>query len=280
MADQIKLSAQDQAPRQDSGDGTLGIRSDLAYRKLMMVNVVFWGKPNAGDRNWVLIDTGLTTSCDTIRRCAEARFGKMARPSAILLTHGHFDHVGCVERLAEDWDVPVYAHRLEFPYLRGSSSYPPADPWVGGGLMALLPPLYPRGPIDLGARLRELPRDGTIPGMPHWQWLHTPGHAPGHVSFWRAGDRTMIAGDAFITTGQESAYEVAMQELELHGPPKYFTPDWNAAQKSVARLAALEPDLAITGHGVPAAGAGMRQALHKLAREFNEIAVPKDQKKV
>ena len=33
------------------------------------------------------------------------------------MTHGHFDHVGSLEKLANEWHVPVYAHYLEVPYL-------------------------------------------------------------------------------------------------------------------------------------------------------------------
>ena len=44
-------------------------------------------------------------------------------------------------------------------------------------------------------------------------------HAPGHISYWREVDRTLVVGDAFITTAQESAYAVATQAPELHGPP-------------------------------------------------------------
>src|SRR5919107_1012291 len=59
-----------------------------------------------------------------------------ARPAAVVLTHGHFDHVGSLEALLEAWDVPIYAHPLERPYLTGVSPYPPPDPLVGGGMMA------------------------------------------------------------------------------------------------------------------------------------------------
>jgi glyoxylase-like metal-dependent hydrolase (beta-lactamase superfamily II) len=100
------------------------------------------------------------------------------------------------------------------------------------------------------------------------------------VSLWRESDRTLIAGDAFITTRQESAYAVLIQAPELHGPPMYFTPNWNAARESVRRLAALQPETVVTGHGRPMAGASMRNALGMLARDFNEIAVPRQGKYV
>jgi glyoxylase-like metal-dependent hydrolase (beta-lactamase superfamily II) len=190
------------------------------------------------------------------------------------MTHGNFDHAGALRELAERWDVPIYAHELERPYLDGRSAYPPPDPGVGGGLMSLLSRFYPRGPVDVSRWLRALPADGSVPEMPGCQWIHTPGHTPGHVTLWREADRTIITGDAFITTKQESAYAVMTQRPELHGPPTYFTQDWGAARESVPRLAALEPELVATMHGRALQGAEMRQALHALARDFDRVAVP------
>jgi hypothetical protein len=69
-------------------------------------------------------------------------------------------------------------------------------------------------------------------------------------------------------------YAVATQAPELHGPPAYFTQDWAAARASVAILAALEPDVALTGHGRPMRGAQLRGALHELAENFDIVAVP------
>ncbi|MBC9205925.1 MBL fold metallo-hydrolase [Roseomonas aerophila] len=279
MAEQIPLSPDASAifaALDDNRDDlTHEISPGLAYRRLALVNVVFVGLPGGGDRGWVLVDAGIPGSKGFIQRAAEARFGAGARPAAIVMTHGHFDHVGVLLDLAEEWDVPVYAHPLEAPYLNGTAAYPPGEPAVGGGLMALMAPLYPRSPVDLGARLRLLPEDGSIPDMPGWRWLHTPGHSVGHVSFWREADRALIAGDAFITTGQESAYAVAVQRAEMHGPPAYFTVDWAASRASVRALAALEPEVVITGHGQAMRGAEMRQALQTLAEEFSRIAVPR-----
>jgi glyoxylase-like metal-dependent hydrolase (beta-lactamase superfamily II) len=270
MAQQVPVGVEAIVHGDDDGRST-EIATELAYKRLAIVNVAFYGA--RGAREWVLIDAAVAGTAPLIKKAAEERYG-VARPAAIVLTHGHFDHVGALEALLKEWDVPVYAHPLEHPYLDGSSSYPPPDPTVGGGLMAAMSPLYPRGPINVSRWLRPLTEAG-VPGMPGWKALHTPGHTPGHVSLWSPDTQTLIAGDAFITTAQESAYAVAAQRPELHGPPMYYTPDWPSARASVQKLAGLEPRLVLTGHGQPMHGDEMRTALRHLADRFDEIAVPK-----
>jgi len=246
------------------------VASDLARLRILFVNVYLYGTPDS----WVLIDAGLAGSANHIIRVAEERFGERTRPEAILLTHGHFDHVGAFPGLLEHWNVPVYAHRLELPYLTGQSDYPPPDPTVGKGAMALMSFMYPNEGINLGSRVRPLPEDGTVPFMDGWRWIHTPGHTPGHVSFFRNSDRCLIAGDAFVTTKQESLYAVVNQIPEVHGPPAYFTPDWPEAKRSVKKLAALEPMIAATGHGKTMRGWELREGLADLAMYFDREAVP------
>jgi glyoxylase-like metal-dependent hydrolase (beta-lactamase superfamily II) len=84
----------------------------------------------------------------------------------------------------------------------------------------------------------------------------------------------LIAGDAFITTKQESAYAAITQAPEMHGPPMYFTPDWENARKSVQSLAELAPQTVVNGHGRAMQGPEMRAALNELAKRFDEVAVP------
>jgi len=247
---------------------------DVACLPLSLVNLYFVGLTGAEDGAWALVDAGLGYAAKKIARVAADRFGPASRPAAIVLTHGHFDHVGALSYLAERWDVPVYAHELELPYLTGRSSYPPPDPAVGGGAMSLLSRLFPRGPINLGNRVRPLPADGSVPGMPGWRWVPTPGHSPGHVSFFRDYDRALIAGDAFVTQRQESALGVLTKRQEVRRPPAYYTTDWQAAHRSVAALAALEPAFAATGHGIPMLGQEMRRELDRLVRDWDRLAVP------
>jgi glyoxylase-like metal-dependent hydrolase (beta-lactamase superfamily II) len=249
------------------------IAPDLAYKKTLLVNVVFYGRP--GERGWVLIDAGVPGSAEAIFKAAAERFGEHTPPSAIVLTHGHFDHVGALVELAAEWETPIYAHRLEHPFLNGGRAYPPPRADVGGGLMARVAGLFPRKPVDVSRGLALLSENNEVPFMPGWRCIPTPGHTPGHVSLWREADRTLIAGDAFITTRQESAYAVLLQKPEMHGPPQYYTSDWEAARDSVRRLAALEPELVVAGHGPAMRGVEMREALKLLALDFDKIARPR-----
>jgi glyoxylase-like metal-dependent hydrolase (beta-lactamase superfamily II) len=234
------------------------------------VNTYFLGTAS----NWILVDAGLAGATDAIVAAAEEQFGKGAQPSSIVLTHGHFDHVGAFPQLFEQWDVPVWVHSLELPHVTGQEDYPPPDPTVGKGAMALLSFAYPNRAIDLGQRVRALALDHMVPGLPEWRWIHTPGHTRGHISLYRESDGVLIAGDAFVTVEQESLYKVMTQKQGVHGPPAYFTPDWNAAEESVRILHSLRPSLAATGHGTPMSGEALTEGLSALVSEFEVIAVP------
>jgi glyoxylase-like metal-dependent hydrolase (beta-lactamase superfamily II) len=255
-------------------DGARELVTDVAYKQVMIANVIFVGEQGCGDGHWVLVDTGVAGSAEAIKATARARFKGEGRPAAIILTHGHFDHVGSAKTLSDQWRVPVYAHPAEHPYLDGSTRYPRADASVGGGLIATLSPFFPTSPVDLTGRLRALPVDHSVPYMPGWRWIHTPGHSAGHVSLWRQRDGVLIAGDAFVTTKQESLYAAVTQPPQMHGPPAYFTPDWSNAKQSVVSLALLAPEFVVTGHGAAMQGPVMRAALNNLAEHFDTLAVP------
>lgn len=261
----------------NSGD-LVEVLPDLVGVTIKIVNVCFVGQPNSDE--WVLVDAGMPNSKDEIVDAAASRFGGNSRPKAIILTHGHFDHVGSVVELAEHWDVPVYAHSLELPYLMGMKKYPYPDTKVEGGIIAKLSGFFPNTPVDLRPHIKPLPEDGSLPGMPGWRWIATPGHTEGHVSLFRDSDRAMIVGDAFVTVRQDKLYQVLTQHQELSGPPRYFTPDWEAARDSVQRLADLKPSVVLTGHGRPMSGEALRRDLEALARDFDRVARPSHGKSV
>src|SRR6185369_10961202 len=165
MSHQTPLPRGTEAKYLEEERNVSGPVSDVVCKRIALVNVVYVGPPGAADRGWVLVDAGIGGAATTIRKAAERRFGEYSRPSGIVLTHGHFDHAGALKDLAELWDVPIYAHPLEHPYLNGQERYPAPDPTVGGGLMSILAALYPRGPIDVSRWLQALP-EGEVPGLP------------------------------------------------------------------------------------------------------------------
>lgn len=250
----------------------VAVLPDLFCHTVQIVNICLVGHPNTKD--FVLVDAGMPKSADEIISVTEERFGVNSRPKAIILTHGHFDHVGAIIELIKHWQVPVYAHELEMPFLTGKMGYPEPDSTVEGGMIAKMSPMFPNEPINLGNQVEALPSNGSVPHMSEFRWIHTPGHTPGHISLFRMEDRALIAGDAFVTVKQEYLYKVLTQEQEISGPPRYLTPDWDSARESVKKLEALRPSVAVTGHGLPMSGELLTNSLQMLVKEFDRIAIP------
>lgn len=246
------------------------VAPDVMRLGIVFVNVYMIG---AAGGPWVLVDTGLPFSAARTRAAAAARFGANTPPLAIILTHGHFDHAGSAMELAEGWDVPIYAHRLELPYLTGRSDYPPQDPTMGGAI-AVMSRLFPHSGFDLGARVRPLPDDGRVPELPDWRWIYTPGHTHGHVSLFRDTDRTLLAGDALATMDLDSWQSMLTFAREFDRPAAPFTTDWGAARQSVDTLEALQPNAVGAGHGMVIKGPRIAEDLRRFADEFPQRVPP------
>jgi glyoxylase-like metal-dependent hydrolase (beta-lactamase superfamily II) len=267
----ISIPENEVVPMDEVAAGVRGLR-------IAFVNVFAITHP---DGSWSLVDSGLPFTASAIQNWTK-KFTD-APPKAIVLTHGHFDHVSAARDLADAWNVCIYAHPLEAPYLKGQKEYPAPDFAAGGGTLSLLSPLYPRSPIDLGNRLRVFASEGnpTLAEMPGWELVHTPGHTPGHVSFFRREDRCLIVGDAFCTTKPESFFDAAItQPPELHGPPAYFTSDWDSARKSVQLLSELDAVVVAPGHGQPLSGPILAEKLRQLSEHFDEVAEPESRKRL
>jgi glyoxylase-like metal-dependent hydrolase (beta-lactamase superfamily II) len=215
--------------------------------------------------SWVLVDACPPGKERRIRRAAERRFGRGSRPSAILLTHGHFDHAGSAGLLADAWGVPVYAHRLELPYLTGKAHYPPFD-LSSPGFFTRIARFFPTSTVNLGSQVRELQVASPVPGLPNWEVIETPGHTPGQVAFFRRKDAVLLAGDAVTTMDLDSFVGTVARLKKVCRPPVPATLDWKAAHRSVELLASLRPSVIAAGHGLPMHGAA--DELSNLAQHF------------
>jgi glyoxylase-like metal-dependent hydrolase (beta-lactamase superfamily II) len=236
----------------------------VAFLPVSIANVYFLGATHGP---WILVDTGTPKQGAKIRAAATERFGANARPAAIVLTHGHLDHAGSAFELAQEWDVPIYAHPLEFPYLTGQEYYPPPDPTVGGAF-AFVTRFFPPNGQDLRPHLLSLPPEGVVPDLPDWKWLPSPGHAPGHVALFRESDRVLLAGDALTTVNMDSLRDFLAKRQQVSRPPDAITCDWGAARNSVEALAALYPTVIGCGHGTPMSGPSIAAELTDFAQNF------------
>jgi glyoxylase-like metal-dependent hydrolase (beta-lactamase superfamily II) len=223
--------------------------------------------------SWVLIDAGWANDASRIERAAGSLLGSDSRPAAILLTHCHPDHAGSALPLARTWDCAVYMHPEELPIATGDfaamvATAGPLDRRVVLPLMRAMGQRRREAVLarsSLGEVARTFDPDAGVPGLPGWECIATPGHTPGHVSYFRPGDRVLISGDALVTLRLNSWSGLFLGRPGLSGPPWYTTWSRRAARESVERLARLESTVLAGGHGRPMTGTGTTSAVSAFA---------------
>lgn len=186
------------------------------------------------DDGVTLVDTGTAKGVDRIQR-ALRDLGR-TRIDAVALTHHHPDHRGGAAALGED--AKVYVHELDAAVVRGDRKQP--GPAVGGVQKVLITALSPLTGMLIGnprpaAVHKEIDEGDEVPGG--LRAIHTPGHTAGHVSFLHESKRLLFVGDA------------AQNRTQLALPPPFFTEDMTQAQTTLQKIAALDFDTAVFGHG-------------------------------
>ncbi|MBW7476577.1 MBL fold metallo-hydrolase [Paenibacillus oenotherae] len=171
----------------------------------------------------VLVDAGISSMTKGILSAIE-KLG-LGPLKAIVLTHGHSDHVGAVKGILRHTTVPVYAHRIEMPYMEGKLPYPrrkKAAQSVAAGLAV---------PLPQSASGELLPFGSLQPYL-------TPGHSPGHVVYYHEKDGVLLAGDLFTS-----------KRGKLNRPMPMFTADMAEALRSSAIVRKLRPKRLEVCHG-------------------------------
>jgi len=119
---------------------------------------------------------------------------------------------------------------------------------TGGGLQTLVQRTFFVGPPHpVARRLRE---GDEVAGF---TVLETPGHTRGHVAYWREADRTLVAGDVFFNVNPLTG------RPGLGPPPDGFNEDTESNREAMRRLAALDPEVVVFGHGPPLRDRGALQ---------------------
>jgi glyoxylase-like metal-dependent hydrolase (beta-lactamase superfamily II) len=171
----------------------------------------------------VLIDSGLAFDRSRIMRQIDGR-----QITANALTHAHIDHYGSSHAICERLGIPLWCGAADVEAVEAGKMVGP------GGRML---PAAKAHPVA-----RALKEGDEVAGF---TVLDTPGHAPGHVSYWREADRVLVCGDVMW------GYNPFVLSGGIREPFPLASPDPKLNRQSARRLAALEPALVCFGHGPP-----------------------------
>jgi glyoxylase-like metal-dependent hydrolase (beta-lactamase superfamily II) len=201
-----------------------------------------------------VVDAGWRRSWPKLQE-AVAALGSNASVKAVILTHGHPDHLGSAEKARRSWNIPVLAHHDEIGRVKGQAK--------GASPFTLVPGLLPWlwRPSAFGFVLHAAAHgfmtpewvsevtgfeDGAeldVPGRP--KVVFTPGHTEAHCSFYLQGQRVLISGDALVTL------DVLTREQGPRLLPKPLNVDNALARTTLDKLRPMNASLILPGHGEP-----------------------------
>ena len=157
------------------------------------------------DDRLTLVDAGVPTAWEPLHAALRSIGRALDHIEAVVLTHGHFDHVGIAERLRSQLDIPVYVHENDVPltqhpwrydHERSRARYLTTQIRALPIVAALI-----RNRAWLAPPIKEVARysDGAlpVPGAP--RAIPSPGHTLGHCALHLEDRDVVIAGDAIVT---------------------------------------------------------------------------------
>ncbi|RMF82569.1 MAG: MBL fold metallo-hydrolase [Chloroflexi bacterium] len=194
------------------------------------------------DAALTLIDTGIASAADKIVKQLRQAGHQPSDVKHILITHAHPDHIGGLPKLKATTGAQVMCSTIERPVVEGQKPIPRPAPDELAGVARFLSKRMPSGKTEPPTPVDREINDGDIVAevMGGLHIIGTPGHAPGHISFWQPERRILFLGDVIMR------FFGRMRE-----PFRIVTVDPAQNRQSIQRIVALEPSVACFGHGTP-----------------------------
>jgi len=177
-----------------------------------------------------LIDTGMPGNAGKILNYV-TKIGKQPSDiSQIVLTHYHIDHAGSAYELKKATNAKIAVHEEDADFVSGKK----AAPKPKNILFRAFSSVIKVKPVEVDTRLKEGDKIGRL------IVVHSPGHTAGSICLHDVENKVLFVGDA-----------LRYKDGKLEGPPERMTPDMSAAKQSIRKIAKLDFDLMLSGHGDP-----------------------------
>lgn len=205
------------------------------------------------DSRFCLVDAGFPIDLPPLRAALRRLGADISDLEAVVATHYHGDHVGTVARLQRDWGIKAAIHSEDALFASGELPYERFKYQPTRLLFYYsLYPLFRYRCFQADLLLEE---GSVLPLLGGLRVLHTPGHSRGSICLFSEREGILFTGDL-----------VRNERGRLEGPPPRFTPDPQRAAASLLRLATLDFEMLLPGHGEPVlknAGALFRRQLER-----------------